>query len=111
MPIVATYTSPDGALRFRVTKEHGDITLGFENFLWHTHGDLLAWWYACPEEAAVKRFIEDLVQSRTMIAIARRDGRIVDIRVTDDPQAGLRWKPYGETLEFRYWNGTAAHVG
>ncbi len=36
------YLSPDGCLRLVVIRETGDITLGFEGFPWHTHGDVLA---------------------------------------------------------------------
>lgn len=36
------HTSPDGALRLWIVHDLGDITMGFEDFPWHTHGDVVA---------------------------------------------------------------------
>jgi hypothetical protein len=41
--ILEEHRSPDGLLRFIVTRdEQGDISLGFDGFVWHTHADVLA---------------------------------------------------------------------
>jgi hypothetical protein len=70
-----TYTSSDQVLRFRVTRGNdGDVTLGFDGSAWHTHANLLVGWYGLTEGAAVHRFIEDLLQSRIIIAVVRREG-------------------------------------
>jgi hypothetical protein len=37
------HVTPDGALTLVVARDDdGDITVGFDGFPWHTHGDLLA---------------------------------------------------------------------
>ena len=100
-----TYTSPDGLLRFIVISEDGDVTLGFEGFPWHTHADVLAATDGLPEDAAVERFLNALLTSKAVIAISRRQGEILDIWITDDPLAELRYAPADESIEFRYWNG------
>lgn len=41
-PDTSTYVSDDGALTFLVVREDGDISLGFKDTPWHTHGDILA---------------------------------------------------------------------
>ena len=102
-----TYTSSNEMLRFPVTRsDDGDVTLGFDGFPWHTHADLLVGWCGPSEEAAVHRFLGDLLHNRLVIAVVRRDRKIVDIRVTDDPKSALQWARADETLEFRYWVGS-----
>src|SRR5436190_18117200 len=36
------HRTPDGALTLVVSHEDDDITIGFDGFQWHTHGDVLA---------------------------------------------------------------------
>jgi hypothetical protein len=36
------HRSPDGSLTLVVSREDGDVTIGFLGYPWHTHGDLLA---------------------------------------------------------------------
>src|ERR1700681_2130821 len=100
MDLPKTYESPDGKLRFKVVMgDDGHIIVGFEGFPWHTHGDLLMWEdVSASEEVTVARFVEDLLQNKTIIAVNRRAETILDIRVTDDPRADLRYKLDGEEV-------------
>jgi hypothetical protein len=101
------YESPDGLLRFLVVRdEDGDVSLRFDRHVWHTHGDVLAATYRLPEEAAIDRFIDDLLGNRIVITVSRRKGAVVDIWATDNPQGDLRYKPENESIEFRYWDGS-----
>lgn len=103
----AEYTSPDGALRFLVTAPDGDITMGFAGYSWHTHGDTLGTAaHQGGAEAATRRFIDDLLSSRSIIAVLSVGGRVKDVWITDDVAKERKWCQPGETLEFRLWDGT-----
>ena len=40
---IVRHVSPDGTLiLLAVWDEEGEVTIGFEGFPWHTHGDILA---------------------------------------------------------------------
>src|SRR5947209_3010616 len=90
MTAVQEHTTPDGALRFVVWREDGDTILGFDGYEWHTHGDLLTVEYELAEDAAVDRFVSDLVGSRLIIAVSRVAGRIDDVWVTDSQDEELQ---------------------
>lgn len=98
--------SPDGSLRFLVRSPDGDITMGFEGYPWHTHGDLLLDLSQRDPEAAAAQFVADLVAGRLLIAVASVSGDIRDIWITADPLADLRYCPTEELIEFRLWDGT-----
>jgi hypothetical protein len=53
--------------------------MGFEGFARHTHADVLAATYGIANEAAVKRFVGDLLNNRSIIVILRRGKTVVDI--------------------------------
>lgn len=105
------FTTPDGALTFVVTREDGDITLGFEGFPWHTHGDLLI----DPEpadggprtpEAAVRRFVAALRADRLVLALSSVEGSLRDVWISADPDREFRREEAtGEAIELRYWSG------
>lgn len=105
------YTSPDGMLRLVVVREEGDISIGFEGYSWHTHGDVLAGEYVLrgetglTPESAIKRFVTEIVQNRAMITLSRVDDRLQDIWVTDSPDDELKRASPNESVECRYWNG------
>ena len=103
----AEYTSPDGLLRFTIGRDGDDVSLGFAGMPWHTHADLLAGAFGVSEQAAVARFVEDLLSDRSVVAVSRVGGVIQDVWVTDDPSSELRYQPEGEEIEFRYWSGRA----
>jgi hypothetical protein len=105
MNLVAEHISPDGTFRFIIRRDDEDLSLGFSGYVWHTHADLLAEASGAPEPVAVARFVEDLINDRTVIAVSRVGGVIRDAWVTDDPISELRYKPEEEDIEFRYWSG------
>ena len=109
MATTKAYESPDGLLRFLVVRnEDSDVSLGFDRHVWHTHGDMLAATYRLPKEAAIDRFINDLLGNRIVIAVSRREGIVVDIWATDDPEGDLRYKSENESIEYRHWDGSPA---
>lgn len=100
------YISPDASLRFIiVTADDGDVSLGFDGFAWHTHGDILASLNGSSESEAVDRFVDDLVSNRTVIAVSRIGGELRDVWVADDPTSEFRYLSEGESIELRYWDG------
>ena len=103
------YVSPDGTLTFVVQREPGDITLGFEGTPWHTHGGLLAGEYGLPQEEAVARFMEALLQNQHVIAVASVKGVVNDIWIVDEPMKSDPYKPDDEIVAFRFWDGTPFH--
>jgi hypothetical protein len=108
MQIIEEYRTSDGLLRFLVSRgADGEITLGFDRFAWHTHSDILAAVTGLAEEAAVRRFVDDLLNSRAIIAIARVGDTIRDVWVTDT-RIPDKYKPENEMIEFRYWDGSRA---
>ena len=104
--IDSDHISPDGALRFLVRSPDGDITMGFDGFGWHTHGDLLAAMPSESPEKAAEHFVAMLTAGELIIAISKVSGTTRDIWITADPAADLRYCPAAETLEFRLWDGT-----
>jgi hypothetical protein len=75
-----SYTSPDGALKLFVVREDGDITLDFDGYSWHTHGDVLVGEYQLRgetdlmPEAAIRRFVTDILENRAILALSRVQG-------------------------------------
>jgi hypothetical protein len=100
------HISPDGALRFLVRSPDGDITMGFDGYSWHTHGDVLAALSSASPEDAANRFVVDLISNALIIAVAKVSGTVRDIWITDDPADDLRHCLPEETIEFRLWDGT-----
>ena len=41
-PKILRYGTPDGALTFLIVWESSDVSLGFDGYSSHTHGDILA---------------------------------------------------------------------
>ena len=104
------FVSPDGALRFLVRVPDGDITLGFDGALSHTHGDILASLSGGIPDDATARYVNDLLSSRLIIATSTVAGKIRDIWITDSPAETLRCCPSDETITFRLWDGTKVVV-
>jgi hypothetical protein len=103
--MIRDYVSPDGTLRFLVRAPDGDLTMGFNGCPSHTHGDLLAIPPETPEQAT-ERYVNDLISSKLIIAVATVQGKIQDIWITDDPSGTLLYCPPDETIIFRLWDGT-----
>jgi hypothetical protein len=85
--LIRDYVSPDGTLCFLVRAPEGDLTMGFDGCPSHTHGDILAVLGETGEtpEEATKRYVNDLISSKLIIAVATVQGKIRDIWITDDP--------------------------
>lgn len=111
---VGEYISPDGQLRLLVICPDGDWTLGFDGFPRHTHGSILASLSGKDEEIAIEDFVADLTRGKSVIAMKRIGGAVVDAWVTDDPADDLstsqKYSPGDETIEFRRWDGSAVKV-
>ena len=115
MAIVERHTSPDGLMVLLVDLTGGDWTVGFDGSAWHTHGDILnAWGYDGTPEACTRAFVDEIVQSRRVIAVVRTEGEVSDVTVPDDftdrplSKSFAEYTPPNETVEFRYWNGQPA---
>ena len=105
MKIIEEHRTPDGRFRFIVERsEDGDLSLGFDGFPSHTHGDILAALSGRPVEEAVRGYIDALLNGRSFIGIATVGGIIRDVWVTENPRPD-KYKPADETMEFRYWDG------
>jgi hypothetical protein len=108
MNIIEEHRTPDGLYRFIVERsDDGDLSLGFDGFPSHTHGDILAELSGLSIDAAIRAYIDALLSGRSAIGIARVAGKMRDVWVTDDPHPD-KYKPDDETMEFRYWDGRSA---
>lgn len=80
MAIVERHTSPDGLLQQIVDHaDDGDWSVGFENFAWHTHGDILTSEYGGTPESAVRACVNDIIAYRRVIVISRLDGQMWNV--------------------------------
>jgi hypothetical protein len=109
--IVERHVSPDAKLTFLVDQNPDDISIGFEGMSWHTHGDILARLGGTSVEAAVEKFVKQLLTGQTIIAVIFKDGAISDAWVSDDPTKDAAFSEPGEELRFRYWDGTEVSEG
>lgn len=109
--IIEHHLSPDGFLKLIVCAEpSGDISVGFDGFSWHTHGDVLASTSGLTQDQALRRFVDDIVCGRTIIAVSRLEGEVRDVWPTEDPERELRHVQADEMIEFRCWDGPAQIV-
>ncbi len=108
------HPTSDGALTLIVDIDGSSLTpdysVGFDGFEWHTHGDLLYLGEALPQEAAVRKFVDQLLNDQLTIVVSRINGKITNAWVTDElnVEEEIKYKPDEETLEFRYWSGSSA---
>jgi hypothetical protein len=82
-----------------------DVAIGFRDYAWHTHADLLASVDDCPESAAVRRFVDGMLGDRAVIVVQSFDDVVHDVWVTDDPASDRKYQQANETLHFRFWSG------
>jgi hypothetical protein len=105
MPVIEEHRTPDGLLRFVIERDDdGDISLGFDGYPAHTHGDILASQSGLPVPEAVRDYVDRLLNGRSFICIASVAGKIRDVWVTDDLRLD-KYKPDNETVQFRFWDG------
>ena len=106
MKILERHQSLDGLLRFVVVRhEDGDISLGFDGFPWHTHADIITSEEES-EERGIRRFVDNLLFGRSIIAVARIGERIRDVWIAENAVPDL-YKPANEVIEFRRWDGAS----
>jgi hypothetical protein len=106
MAIVQRYVSPDGELALLIEDVGGgDLAIGFDRFPWHTHADILASMSGTSEQEAVRAFVHDIIDDRSIIVVSTIDGTVRDVSITDDPASEVRYKAQNEVIRFRYWSG------
>jgi hypothetical protein len=107
MAIVERHTSPDGLLTLLVDRaEDGDWSVGFDRSAWHTHGDILMLEFGGTPASAVKAFVDEIVNSRRPIGVARLDGEFHEAWVADNSSEDeTRYAEKNVTIEKRFWNG------
>lgn len=101
--ILARHVSPDGELVFRVEREDGVISFGFEGLTWHLHPDTFEVNGRTPEQVALD-VVGDLINDRMVVVIDRSDGQLeYGILETIELEPWV----YGveAPLEFRFWSG------
>lgn len=100
------HRSADGSLVFAVDcLGDGDVAIGFRGFAWHTHADILSFTMKLAEPDAVRAFVDELLNDRSVISLRYVDGTLTDVWVSDDPRSELRYCQPNERIEFRYWSG------
>src|SRR4051794_14773365 len=105
--LLEEHVSPDGVLRFQVTRDpsSGQTILGFAGFCWHTHPDLLAAAYGMPEAEAIRKCVGDLLADRLVIGLFLLRGKLTEVSIEDRPGHDYEWMEPWESIEYRYWSG------
>jgi hypothetical protein len=100
------HRSADGTLHFAVDSlSGGDVAIGFRDYAWHTHADMLASIRGLPELEAARSYVDDILNDRAVIAMQYIDGDLRDIWFSDAPNREPRYSDAKECIEFRYWSG------
>jgi hypothetical protein len=106
MKSVEDHVSPDGRLRFLVVADpDGDLVLGFDGFPWHAHADILASLSGLEQAKAVRRYVDDLLDDKSVIALWGVPGEVRDVWVSEEPARDADYPIEGEVIELRYWSG------
>jgi hypothetical protein len=107
--IINKEVSQDGILTLIIKRtDDADYLLGFENYPWHTHGDLLLNEYGLQEtssERAVKAVFTKIIEDKIPLVVSVINNEVKDVRVTDDISSELKYIKPNEQLIFRYWSG------
>jgi len=106
MENIAQHVSPDGLLRLNIQRDGEDTIVGFNQFAWSTSSEFLASKWGTSKDAAVTRFVDEVLGNRAIIAVAHAGAAIRDVWVTDRPAAELKYKRHEEAIVFRFWDGT-----
>lgn len=106
---VLVLAMPGTSLRLLVFREEDGLTVGFEGFQWHTHGDLLAGEGETDEEA-MGNFLQEILFGKRPIVIERKGDQIREVSIDlpfDSPNySDPADNPYleaGESIEVRRW--------
>ena len=109
--IIEEHVSPDHFLRLIVTRDpDGDISIGFDRYMWHTHGDILAATTGLPISEAIRQLVGQITSGDQIIAVSRVGGIVCDVWPTEDPLHEFKYKPPEESIEFRRWSGEIVQV-
>jgi hypothetical protein len=107
--IIRKETSPDGLLTLVIEKlENDDYLLGFEDYAWHTHGDLLIGEFGITDttpELTVQSFLNQIIQDKIPFVVSYFNNEIKDIWITDDPASEYKYIQPGEKIVIRNWSG------
>ena len=109
MKVIRRVKAPDNSLELIVTRT-GDVTsIGFAEFGWHVHPDMIGEIYysdesPMPEPDAIERFISDIVSDRLPIGIRRMDGVVVSAWVCDKESRQM-YSIADPDVELRCWSG------
>ena len=106
MENIAHHVSPDGLLMLNVRRDADDNVVQFNDFAWRTSSAFLASMWGTSKDAAVTRFVDEVLGNRAIIAVAHAGSAIRDVWVTDCPASELKYKRHEETIVFRFWDGT-----
>jgi hypothetical protein len=108
MTNLEAHVSPDGLLRFLVVVyPDGDIALGFDGFPWHTHADILTSLLGLEPGEAIRRYVDDLLNDKSVIAVCGVPGEVRDVWITEEPARDATYPIEGEVIDLRYWSGRA----
>lgn len=103
--------SPDGALAISVRNDvDGEKLIGFHGFEWQVQVSSLSEEQGKETAAALDDFVKNILDDRSIIAVLRKHGEIVDVWVTDDPESDREFLQPGEELAFRNWSGAKLDV-
>lgn len=106
------HLSPDGTLTLAVeVAKDGACSIGFRGFAWHTHADMLAAVASMDKTRAVRQFVDDVLNDRSLIAVQVLDGKLHDVWITDDPTKDFKYRPPNEQIQFRFWSGRESLPG
>jgi len=83
----------------------GDLALGFDGFPWHTHADILASLSGLEQAKAVRRYVDDLLDDKSVMALWGVPGEVRDVWVSEEPARDAEYPIEGEVIELRYWSG------
>lgn len=103
------YSTPDGILTLLVTHQKSDITIGFENFPWHTHAAIIANLQGEEDiEQALRKYLDDLFHDRLSIVLMMKSGEISDPYILDFPDESVdsKYLESNESYALRFWSGS-----
>lgn len=101
--VLARHVSPDGELVFRVERESGIISFGFEGLVWHLHPDGFDARGRSPERVALD-VVDDLISDR-MVIVTEYEGGQLRRHILETVQMEIEFVGAQTRLEFRLWSG------
>ena len=100
------HVSADGVLALTIVNDvDGEELIGFHGFDWSVQVSILSEVAGTSQDVARKKFIDDVLNDRSIIAVLSVHGETADVWITDEPKMDLKFLKEGENLSFRYWSG------